>query len=671
MSWLSVLSQTYEKAMKSGTALDDSLHPLLPISHTTQMAEIEITIDSEGNFLDARVIENKKERQTLIPCTEDSAARSGPGAKLRPHPLHDKLQYVAGDYFRYGGSKGSEGHENYLKQLRMWNESMFGSDVTRAVLTYVEKGNVVCDLVSSGKLFLDENGHYLESWSREGEKPAIYSAVAGNISDAFVRFRILEDDDLNIIEPWNDEKIIQSFLAFYESMQEESGLDYVTGQTLPLTKLHPKKIRNTGDSAKLISANDSSGFTYRGRVNEASETSQVSYRVSQQGHNALKWLIEKQGIKFGDRVFLVWGTSGEIVPSPVDNTLAIVESEESHTPIGGENIVTSPNEGEKENTQKYITEEIFVAQFRKSLHGYAAKLGRDSNLAIIVLDAATPGRMAVTFYRYYPSDETAKYFDNIELWHDLLAWRNLSYSKKNQKTISYLGSPSLKDIALVAYGVQRGEFLELDDKIIAQVTSRLLPCVLEPSLRIPSNIVRAAYLNACFPQKYSEFNWSKVRGVACSLIKAERQQKYKEKWSVEVDMETKDLNYNIGRLVAVLDEIEGRALRAGSSDGKKNRATSVERYFSKIAEHPNRTFETIMKQLQPYRIRLGVKGTDLYKVEQEIAASINPDEFAKAKNLDGRFLLGFDAQKHEFYKKFKPKNGDAAPSETDNDSDIE
>lgn len=116
---------------------------------------------------------------------------------------------------------------------------------------------------------------------------------------------------------------------------------------------------------------------------------------------------------------------------------------------------------------------------------------------------------------------------------------------------------------------------------------------------------------------------------------------------MEVDRNTGDLTYNFGRWMAVLDEIETRALWSG---GEKDRTTAVARYFSKLAERPCATTEIVMKQLVPYRAKLGPKGNLLYKMEQEIASTIHPEEFLNAKNLDGRFLLGFDAQKYAIYK---------------------
>src|SRR5690349_15748349 len=102
MSWIQKLYETYNTCqMMVGMESNENKVPLLPICHTTQMAQIEIVIDGKGDFRRARVIP-KNEARTIIPCTEDSGGRTSGEA---PHPLCDKLQYVAGDLTKYGGNK--------------------------------------------------------------------------------------------------------------------------------------------------------------------------------------------------------------------------------------------------------------------------------------------------------------------------------------------------------------------------------------------------------------------------------------------------------------------------------------------------------------------------------------------------------------------------------------
>ena len=111
MSWLQMLVDTYDNCMQEIGKIvmvkrkkeEVPLVPLLPLCHTTQIAQIEITIDREGNWvpLGARVL-TKGEGVTIIPCTESSAGRTSSPC---PHPLFDKLPYIAGDYAAYGGEK--------------------------------------------------------------------------------------------------------------------------------------------------------------------------------------------------------------------------------------------------------------------------------------------------------------------------------------------------------------------------------------------------------------------------------------------------------------------------------------------------------------------------------------------------------------------------------------
>ena len=117
MSWLLHLYETYEANLKYVGKIekkrDDREYTLLPVSHTTQNAHIEVIIDEDGDFLDAKVLDRES---TLIPCTEESASRAG--SKIAPYPLHDKLSYVAGDFVKYGGKIKNADEVPYDQYIR-------------------------------------------------------------------------------------------------------------------------------------------------------------------------------------------------------------------------------------------------------------------------------------------------------------------------------------------------------------------------------------------------------------------------------------------------------------------------------------------------------------------------------------------------------------------------
>src|SRR5699024_12430636 len=96
MSWMQNLRAVYENNENQVGTFEEigkQKVTLLPVAHMTQSAQIEVNITIDGEFMNAKVIDNER---TIVPMTLDSANRSG--SAVRPHYLHDKLFYVAGDY---------------------------------------------------------------------------------------------------------------------------------------------------------------------------------------------------------------------------------------------------------------------------------------------------------------------------------------------------------------------------------------------------------------------------------------------------------------------------------------------------------------------------------------------------------------------------------------------
>ncbi|MDO5016062.1 MAG: type I-C CRISPR-associated protein Cas8c/Csd1 [Eubacteriales bacterium] len=662
MIWLNRLAQSHDlmSSMDSLTFLDQ--RPV-PVAHATQNANLEIQLDSDGDFLAARVLKNPtkkevdaarknnqtllKEQVTMIPVTEASISRT---SGLSPHPLHDKLMYVAGDYRLYGGNRS--GYEDYMQLLKSWCDFDPGNTVINLVYRYVSKGTMIEDLIDDGLIFQD-GGTVIQKWQTElGPKPPLYASVNGNVLDAFVRFTV-ESDNGNVILPWEDPATINSYISFDESRQESVGFDYVTGQQKTIAKTHPQYVRYAGDRAKLISSNDTQGFTFRGRFVDSKEAAQVSYEISQKAHNALKFLIQRQGHNVGDRVFLISGSSGCPFPDPTADSNAFNEA--ASDDLG--NI--------KEDTVATYNFALDLAnELTAALKGLKHKFDSEKSIFVMILDAPGPGRLSIVYYRDFTGTDKDQFFKNVEAWHKKLSWQQSRFSTNGKGVVHFVGAPSLQEIILAAYGVdrstdQKGSYLELDSKFSAMVMTQLFPLVIEGSDRLPDTLVRQAFTNACYPQKYSTNNWNKIRTTACSLIKAYRNQKYQENWRYIVDINSSDLTYNIGRLLAVMQQIEERALWI--SNNEKPRATSAMRYFTKVMEHPSAAFALLASSLVPYRSTLdkaGNAGADLYAMEQQISSLIDPQEFAKIRHLDGRFLLGYDAQLFHIYEENKRRKAE-------------
>ena len=520
MSWMQKLYRTYESILEQGVT--DDTEPLTPVGHTIQNAHIVIVIDGQGNFQTARVMPPKT--AILLPATESSENRTSGEA---PHPLADKIQYVAKDYADYGGEKKAY-FDGYLKQLTAWCESPFAHPKVRAVLNYVAKGRVVADLVESGIFQLDSGNKVLNKWEAEGDAPSIFSVLPktkGKIEfgSALVCWQVEIAGDVHS-QTWTDKTIQQSWADYVASEKAEKGFCLVQGKEAVISTMHPVKLRHTDNKAKLISSNDTAGYTFRGRFANAEEAASVSADVSAKAHSALRWLISRQGIRNGDQVTVAWAISGKTVPSPMKD----ISTELNWADMDNWDISAVENPDEitsqrlPENSEVSLDWSVNIGRaaaqiIKKKLHGYQAELKEHEQISLIMLDSATPGRMALTYYQeFLPAD----YFANLDAWIDDFSWYQrysieVPNGKKTDKRTQWrFVPPSPYSIAEAVYGKS------LSDTLKKQLYARLLPVIAGgTSVPIPEDLVRRSFQAACNPNGCENWEWQRNIGVACALYK--------------------------------------------------------------------------------------------------------------------------------------------------------
>lgn len=651
MSWMQKLYRTYESILEQGVT--DDTEPLTPVGHTIQNAHIVIVIDGQGNFQTARVMPPKT--AILLPATESSENRTSGEA---PHPLADKIQYVAKDYADYGGEKKAY-FEGYLKQLKAWCESPFTHPKVQAVLKYVTKGQVVANLVEEGIFQLDSDNKVLNKWEAEGNAPSIFSVLPktkGEIEfgSALVCWQVEIAGDVHS-QTWMDKTIQQSWTDYAASEKTEKGFCLVQGEETVISTMHPAKLRHTGDKAKLISSNDTAGYTFRGRFATAEEAASVSADVSAKAHSALRWLISRQGIRNGDQVTVAWAISGKPVPSPVKD----ISTELDWADMDNWDIsaVENPDEFSSQTSSKQPSPDWSVnigraaAQIiKKKLHGYQAELKDHEQISLIMLDSATPGRMALTYYQeFLPTD----YFANLDAWIDDFSWYQrysieVPNGKKTDKRTQWrFLPPSPYSIAETVYGKS------LSDTLKKQLYARLLPVIAGgTSVLIPEDWVRQSFQAACNPNGYENWEWQRNIGVACALYKGWRARHHdllqRRTYPMSLDTQNRSRDYLYGRLLAVAENTESYALYLA---GEK-RATTAERYIQRFAEHPFATWRNIELALKPYQERLRNNGKDTgAQAIGEIMELFATDDFTRDDKLSGEFLLGYHCQKMEIARR--------------------
>ncbi|MDQ0204452.1 type I-C CRISPR-associated protein Cas8c/Csd1 [Pectinatus haikarae] len=635
MSWMNELVKTYDDnaAFAGSYNVQGKRFVLPPIGHMVQNAQIEVTVDAAGKLCRAETI-IKEEQPTLIPCTLDSASRT---SKPAPHPLHDNLHYIARDFDQYSkktSKKDEKPYTLYLKLLESWVTSPYTHPKIQAVYKYISEHDLINDLLEQKILYKDDTGNIMQKWPyKDLEKPPIFQVVPGDILKAFVRFRVLIEGDT---EPdlWKDMGLQRLYIKFSnEYLMNKKDICFVTGRSMFCAEKHNKGIRFPGDGAKLISSNDNAGFTFRGRFETGAECVTVGYETSQKAMNTLNWLIRNQGSNINGRIFLAWGRKE--LPQIFTDTERLL----SRRKYSG--------------TQKYSdTMKGFAEKLNAELAGYKSELPEVERVNIMVLDAATPGRLSICLYYEMAQND---FIQRIQEWHIAGAWRQNKYDSETKKRMRYIGVPLPKQLVQASYGDNTSE-----SKMKMSV-ERLFFCIIQGKI-IPLDMMRSA-VNRVLKRSVMAvsdeyYNWQQLIQAACTMIRNRSWYESKNKttgsdnieiertgYTMALDTENRDRSYLYGRLLAVADKIE-----RSTFEKNNERLTNALKYMSAFAENPFKIWKTIRMKLIPYQEKaLRYNKRDI-RLLHEIADLFDPNEFAANEPLNSKFLLGFDCQSYVFDK---------------------
>ncbi|WP_028520265.1 type I-C CRISPR-associated protein Cas8c/Csd1 [Ruminococcus flavefaciens] len=598
MSWTDELYKIYE--YNSDREFDENEPVMLPVAHSTANAQIELSISIDGDFMGAEAVD-KSDAVTVIPATENSATRS---SGISPMPFADKLVYIAGDYSSYADGKKTDNSAYftaYMEQLRQWLASEYSHPFVKALYSYLDKKCLVSDLIKAGVLKLDE------ATGKLGTKEKI-SGISQE--DSFVRIVIFTDDKL--VQTWKDRSLQESFISFNSGLMGEKQLCYATGEYMPSTYKHPSKIRNSGDKAKIISSNDESGFTYRGRFENKEQAVSVGYEYSQKIHNALRWLREKQGMNLDSMTVIVWASAMQEIVKCTDSFYDTFfgSSDESD-----DNIPS--------------TKPMYTDMLRKMIFSTRDKLRPDTRVMIMGLDAATPGRINISMYSEL---ESSRYLENIEKWHSETAW--LRFNSKAKKRM--IDSFSVYDIIRYAFGTEQGAFVDCDKKLMRDNVLRLLGCITNGA-KLPQDIVDGLYQKASAPLAYDKMsNHRSVLETACGMIRKYNNDHEKGDVSMSYDPNITDRSYLFGCLLAVADKAE-----SDTYEKDEKRVTNARRFWSAFSSRPYQTWQIIEERLEPYLEKEKWIMTKYTKHINAIMEKFSPADFADNSRLSPMYLIGF------------------------------
>lgn len=626
MSWISNLAQTYDLCKDIvGISGEDQSKMLLPIGHLLTELKIVVHLKEDGTFLRAEKIDDSKDKKTLIciPCTEDSESRSGKNALDYPHPLFDQIKFLLTD--------------NYLANLEKWiqylqNKSEFSLSYRclHSVYQYMKGKTLLQDL---GTLF------------RKDLKNDLLVAFAVNVA-GFPEDRLWKIREIG--EAWIDYNLNEKIAA-----KNKKAVCYITGNEDYYTEKHPKSINRLAGNAKLITGNDETNFTFRGRFEESAQTVTVSYKASQKAHQILRWLIAKpSSLNCGTQTIIAWAIDNKTdVPDFYKDSFSLYYS------LG--NI----QETDEEKINR-VEGNLFINYsdvLKKALQGYntTEKLKKHNRrVAVLATDASTTGRLAVTYYRELSEDE---YLERVIQWHDFCNWYQ-PYEKKDY----FIGAPSVKRIVRAVLGMPRSQSDEAYEKLEKNLNEQIVHCIFDGQ-KLPLPLVTSAVFRASNPLAFekqderpdsnSRREWEKILGTACALTRKFYHDYRKEDYKVELETTRCDRDYLYGRLLAIADKIESHARFKRGKESNDVGATNALRYMSAFAQHPFKTWNILFtQQLNPYIQQLN--GADWYlNLIGSIKEMFRPGDFESDAALDGRYLLGFFAQRQYFFKTDKDSKG--------------
>ena len=539
MSWLTSLSETYDN-FYSG-AYEQTGEPIVPVGFIQKEVLFTVYLDADGNFHSAMRNENKT---IQMPSSPKAAGRTGPPT---PFPLYDELRYMAGDLSEMLEIPLEAYFESYLNALRVWSRAESAPPVLSLLLGYLERKTLAGDLRNSGYITAKDLA----------SKSALEKLYKG-----MVEFRVFDGERCDYIGIADIPEVQKDWSGRLVESLGNTGFCYASGTATSITEIHPKLFGNT----KLISSKDAQRiFQYKGRFTSANEACMIGYEASEKAHNTLRWLLKRQGFQSFSLNFVAWSTKCYDVIQP-DNDLA--------------GLLDLDPKIRLDTAEEYSR---FIAA---RLAGYQKDAAYEPTGQVVLmgLEAATPGRISINYYEEVGGRE---YLKRLERWYENCFWQ-LSWYDKDRKRRTGVVTPQIDAIGEAVFGrdAMMSARRDLRDeksgtKQIRHFYLDMLSCI-AGGRRAPVGYAMMAYHRALKPQSFrnSKGSWQRnawidSMGVALAMLKSAD---IKEEYNVALNEKETDRSYLYGRLTAIADVLEARALRADDDGSDDQCRTAFHRY---------------------------------------------------------------------------------------------
>jgi len=588
---------------------------VLPLYHTSMKSNgndiILATLTKEGNLFKAEFIPEKE--QIVFPVTNDSVARAGKNPPS--HPLVDKLSYFFPD--------NNELYKMHRSTFNDWFNNMSEApekQYLKIIQSFLENVDFLDQLLDKlyGKQSYNRKDLEVRYIEKENKEKKI------DLSKVFLTFAITDFIGVKTVSVTDYVDLHKDYITYVESKADKIGFCDISGTKQQLTTKHRGLLGN----AKLVSVSNNIE-TYKGRFKQGTDMVQIGYQTSEKIHLMLKYLLENKNSRrwLGSQQYLVNWFSDDIAnQSEVDFSqgtfLPFLGLEEVQTQsivsLENKNVGDSFIRGEKQFSDK-------------------------ANYYVAIIDKASNGRISLKFFRELKASHL---LINLEKWEVNNSWTRYDITKQKMG----IATPSLSQILLTSYGVERNGKLELDNDNFKKDQFQKLVISLIDGRPVPKNILKALDSNIRKRMNYDK-TWRQVQFVTLAVFSHVNG----EELAGVLDRENKDRSYLYGRLLAVLNHTEAATY---SNDRENQRLTNAQKFWTSYTNHPAKTMQTLMDKTKSYEKNLrSTKPGLLIKLEREKQEIINDigkyylDSQEANKPLDYHFIFGFYAEQQFLYTK--------------------
>lgn len=580
---LSALTDYYEQLLKEEKVGKDGWS-LSKVSYA-------ITIDESGQVRGIQSLlkqEQRGKKEVLVPVMRLVPLQKGRSRQIAPFFMCDNAKYLLGAWSPSGDTETDEKNQKQAKDY-FEASAKYHKDI----------------LKDADSVFAKSVCRFFETWDFEKSKDEFIVDWDKVLAASNLIFRSFETtkellSDAEIQEVWDG--------SYHEGTEQRIGRCLVTGNMAPVARLHPllKGVRGAQSSGAALVSFNGSAFESYGK--EQGDNAPVSEYAADAYGKALNYLLSDVTHHkiLGDTTMVFWAETEE--------------NEEDYAHFFAEFF----GDMEESEEQKLLTVMDAVVKGKDCAYE-AGELKPETKFYVLGL-APNAARISV---RFFYNSSFGNMVSNIKKHYERMEIERPAYEKKEYPTISDIlyetvnKNATNKQAQPILVGALMQSILNNSRYPAAIYSHIMLRIHSERKLNRNRAAVLKAYIIKNYPEKKEVVN------------------------SMKLNEETDYIPYVLGRLFAVLEDIQRSAI---------NKENLRDRYFNAASSTPAVVFPQLIKLSNSHMRVLGRENKGLQvKKEKELEQLFEKihSNFPARLSLEdqGIFMIGYYHQVQKFYEK--------------------